>query len=955
MAPKPVAYGPGGDQDEQNSKKRKMKPIRACDVCRRKKIRCDGPQGTGNRCLNCCTFNTECTYGEVAKKRGPPKGYTQTLEARIVKLEDLLRKHCPALDLEKEVGPPLDKHSYRKGQANLVQSAANNSASTSTIPSPGELLETSRHSSGSPSVPTDVETSDDEYLQNSLAEDAQRLSINPSHNRYLGKASGVSLIEAVIQLKVENSGTDVATLTSEWGSHRRHQFWTIPSWEAPMYQDEHPDFVFPEPDLLYSLIDLFFRQLNSLSPLLHRPTFQANVDDKLHLRDHKFAAVLLCVCAIGSRFSDDPRVYAELDAPQSAGWKYYDQVHMIRRSLVAPPCIYDLQIYPLVTFFLLGSSAPHSVWGIIGIGLRIAQDVGANRRRFYGSQATVETELWKRAFWILVTAERGISAALGRPCTLQDEDIDVDWPAECDDEYWTNEDPFKVFKQPPGKPSYMIFYTYGLRLANIQASALRTIYSTGRRRAFFGQIGQDWEERTVAEMDSTLNRWFDDMPDHLRWMPTSNDPIFLRQSAQMHVAYYNNQILIHRTFISSSRKPTQLTMSCMAICTNAARSIVNIADVMCKRGHLIPGTIVSTFTSCVILLLHALGWKRAGISSDPARGMQDVHKGMDALKVYEERWPLAGAYWDLLWDLGRLADLPLPPPRVSSSLKRGRDSYLPVPNYTNDKSVPDNGLRFNPVSNPPLGRNFKSDFVLLNRDFKSGFVASVMQRPETTPNIKPTTTPSGTEATMAAAGPPVTSQEISTSQFTSGITSTGRPGRQMKGRIHEPSSSEPLSLSGQGPTGPLFQAFHFSSASDDGHSAQYHVSETEAIASFSDVIHSMSQHIPEAGLFAQHQQTYQTAPQTWSFDANVDQHSGQQQQQDLDDDVLAMWSNVPSAFIAATALAIGSVTVKIPCSMSALMYCGYHKAAGSVEVTIQLVLKHRIVMSAGRRNNPRSL
>ncbi|TFK53572.1 hypothetical protein OE88DRAFT_1676793 [Heliocybe sulcata] len=891
MAPRAAEYDSDGEPDERNSKKRKTKPgVRACDVCRRKKIRCDGPQGPDNKCLNCISFKTECTYGEVVKKRGPPKGYTHTLETRVSKLEDLLRKHCPDLDLDKEVGPPLNKHSYRREQANLPLI---NADAISTKPKPSEVAETSRQGSGSPVAQTDVETSEDEYLQNSLAEDAQRLSIKPSHHRYLGKASGISLIEAVIQLKVQSSGTDAATLTSDWGKHRRLVTHYM-QWEVPMYQDEHPDFVFPEPDLMNDVVDLYFTKLNSLSPLLHRPTFQANIDDNLHLRDHKFAAVLLAVCAIGSRFSDDPRVYSEPDTPQSAGWQYYNQVHKIRRSLVAPPCLYDIQVWPLLTFFLLGSSSPHAVWGIIGIGLRIAQDVGANRRRFYGDQMTVETEMWKRAFWVLVTAERGISAALGRPTTIQDEDIDVDWPAECDDEYWTNEDPAKAFKQPPGKPSSMCFYIYGLRLANIQGSALRTIYSTGRRRAFFGQIGQDWEERTVAEMDSTLNKWFDDMPDHLRWIPTSDNLIFFRQSAQMHVAYNYNQILVHRPFIASSRKATQLTVSCMAICTNAARSIVNVADVTSKRGESIPGIIVAVFTSAVILMMHALGGKRAGLSSDPAKGINDVLKAMDALRFYEERWHLAGAYWDILWSLGKVADLLVPPPRLPDSLKRSRDSGLLVSDYGSD-SIP--GHQFHPVFNPLMARNFRSDFANMGDDLSSRLVGSTAQQSQTPPGVQ-LTAPYAASVTRTAALPSEPSADHSgalPAGVPTSVMSPGRLARRHTRITQEPSASEPLFLPGQGPPAPPPPPLSHSSTSD-GLDAQYPASELDDMAAFFHAFQSMSQHTADSEMTEQ-QRSYQTAPQTWSFDANTNEPLTQQQQQALDNEILAAWSNVPTALM----------------------------------------------------------
>lgn len=38
------------------------------------------------------TYNYDCTYVEVAKKRGPPKGYVESLENRLEKMENLLKR-----------------------------------------------------------------------------------------------------------------------------------------------------------------------------------------------------------------------------------------------------------------------------------------------------------------------------------------------------------------------------------------------------------------------------------------------------------------------------------------------------------------------------------------------------------------------------------------------------------------------------------------------------------------------------------------------------------------------------------------------------------------------------------------------------------------------------------------------------------------------------------------------
>lgn len=76
----------------------------------------------------------------------------------------------------------------------------------------------------------------------------------------------------------------------------------------------------------------------------------------------------------------------------------------------------------LLGMFLRGTAFHPVAWLLISIGLRKAQDVGAHRKKIYGDKPTIEGELWKRAFWVLVLFDRMASASLGRPCCSGEEE-----------------------------------------------------------------------------------------------------------------------------------------------------------------------------------------------------------------------------------------------------------------------------------------------------------------------------------------------------------------------------------------------------------------------------------------------------------------------------------------------------------------------------------------------------
>lgn len=58
------------DNDDQGESKRR-RIARACDMCRKKKIKCDGKMP---KCGHCENYKTECHFTHVEKKRNPPRG-----------------------------------------------------------------------------------------------------------------------------------------------------------------------------------------------------------------------------------------------------------------------------------------------------------------------------------------------------------------------------------------------------------------------------------------------------------------------------------------------------------------------------------------------------------------------------------------------------------------------------------------------------------------------------------------------------------------------------------------------------------------------------------------------------------------------------------------------------------------------------------------------------------------
>lgn len=182
-------------------------------------------------------------------------------------------------------------------------------------------------------------------------------------------------------------------------------------------------------------------------------------------------------------------------------------------------------------------------------------------------------------------------------------------------------------------------------------------------------MGSEWEQHIVAELDSALNKWIDSIPEHrtfspyhfhirhfasrityiyiylypyprishrptsslitnfsltphctVHWDPSREDPTFFRQSAVLYCTYYHVQILVHRPFIPSPRKPSPLSFPSLAICTNAARSCSHVVEVGLRKNLPMP---VGYFQVRFWPVIAAAEWRNMVLISALQRAMYD--------------------------------------------------------------------------------------------------------------------------------------------------------------------------------------------------------------------------------------------------------------------------------------------------------------------------------------------
>ncbi|KAF8215713.1 fungal-specific transcription factor domain-containing protein [Mycena galopus ATCC 62051] len=486
------------------------------------------------------------------------------------------------------------------------------------------------------------EASDDEedgvFFELGIIEPMSRLALRAPVSgvdekyRFFGKSSNMHFIKTAMDRV--NTLSDAHTFDAQ-----RPEFWTVQPWHpAP---DPLPSLWFPDDDLLQNLIDIYFRRINPNLFLLHSQTFRASVVAGEHLRDNHFGALVLAVAAVASKLSDDPRVLMAPDAPlHSAGWKFFSQTRPIQLAILPPTpnspfrTLYNLQLFCLSVLFVSPSNV-RACWVLCGLGIRLAQDLGAHRRSRYSGNATAYGESLKRVFWILFTMDTFLNSVVGRPTVTTPEDCDVDLPTECDDEYWGEP---HCFRQPSDKLALAAYMTSYLKLMLIFNRAHCLLYGVKRQKGR--------EPALVAELDSALNAWVDSVPSHLRWDP-NREGISLDQSLHF-------QMLIHRPLLERPGPNADAAFPSLAICANSARSCGHVLEVHSRRnGDVLhhPHALTALFDSALILLLNVWGSRQQRSPSDIIRAVADIKKCVDVLHLYETRYPAAGRKCDMITEM----------------------------------------------------------------------------------------------------------------------------------------------------------------------------------------------------------------------------------------------------------------------------------------------------------------
>lgn len=362
------------DADEDLDPKQAKEPLpmqkrrrvtRACDECRRKKIKCDGKQPCthctvysygriplpslppstfrlwGERGRNCSLVSAsylltqspyiECTYDQPSnRRRNPAPQYVEALENRLHKAEALLRVVLPDINLD---DPRFDVHATQQMLATAKREKLPHQPHQPQEPAP--QLQSSQpppasngpRPAGAAAGPADAAPENpgcEESLLESMVDNSGFLDLDDQgHWDYHGHTSGVIFIR---RLRKQLGAADISAPSLRSRSITQQMFDSPKSAsESPQDATLPPTHDLPTRDVARRLCHNALEDGCSLMRFVHEPSFFATFDriydtppEQYSNEENSFLPLLYIVMSVGCLFSDDRAGPLDLSGYESA-------------------------------------------------------------------------------------------------------------------------------------------------------------------------------------------------------------------------------------------------------------------------------------------------------------------------------------------------------------------------------------------------------------------------------------------------------------------------------------------------------------------------------------------------------------------------------------------------------------------------------------------------------------
>ncbi|OKL59982.1 hypothetical protein UA08_04948 [Talaromyces atroroseus] len=476
----------------------------------------------------------------------------------------------------------------------------------------------------------------------------------------------------------------------------------------------------PAGELLYGLVDLYFKHVNTWCPILDR---KVTVDGFFgpSIPDEADRIVLYAIVATALRFSQDSSLTPGYRKRYHAAARDKVLLHSLQN-----PSVKSLQALVILAWDFLGSSDNLPSVNIVAVMVRtvlqlnlqvesgLSQSSAAREKAPLGPLrdsilpqpiSWIEEEGRRRLFWMIYIIERYSAVATTADFVLNEAEIDRYLPCRYD--LFSQNRPVETrYSRGPGRSSILINQPENLGSFSYHCEVMRSL----SRVQMFLQTPVDicslaeveqWQN-SYRELDDELNAWLSNLPDdysRVSQLCHSDPTSKISNWINLHAAFVTSVVRLHSCAAYPTVRSHIFTPSFYASqrCLTAVQSLREIAQDVMNTGMLNllgPHFAFSLYVAARLLLVHAAC---TGAETDP-----NCEFFISILDQMGQYWSISRQYAQLLnqickrsrmeWPLNNAMTLSIPKALAMmrrrayeihiSAIQRSSGSAKPLPTRT---------------------------------------------------------------------------------------------------------------------------------------------------------------------------------------------------------------------------------------------------------------------------------
>jgi Fungal specific transcription factor domain/Fungal Zn(2)-Cys(6) binuclear cluster domain len=355
-----------------------------------------------------------------------------------------------------------------------------------------------------------------------------------------------------------------------------------------------------------SLLQEYFGTLNQIIPLFDEEEFMERLQYQYifePLADRGWWAALNVALALAYRMRSMRTLRTEFN--RKACEHMQNALNVAQDLTLRKPDLLSIQSLLGIAIFLQGTPNPRAASILVAAAVKLSQGLGLHRQNTLVGLSERQAEQYKRVFWIGYVLDKDFSLHLDQPPVQNDQDYDVDLPAE----YPT--DGLGVIVSNNGEDAFNIF-RLRVQLAIILSETYATLYSVQSTK-----LELSARSLAIENLDNRLNAWVRNIP--LDFAPQalqeSIAPWAVLHLVILYMTYFNSLTMVHSIsyrgeyWAASASNTVEGTLAGDPIsvgrtcCLPAARLAVKLVGLLPRGQYACIWLLLDYYASALVILL----------------------------------------------------------------------------------------------------------------------------------------------------------------------------------------------------------------------------------------------------------------------------------------------------------------------------------------------------------------